>query len=353
MIIASTLFALLLAVPSAFAEKGTDQLSPVRRCLDGSTTLLPLPVRVGFLIPTFTLTPYSNFEHSFYAFYDKYRYASGKITQHLDWLSTRVATDWSAPEVNDEKPLYDFLKSGIPSRCGLVLGQNLKFTDDVAVDGGALFVGGVRQYDVLILGHEEYVTRAEYAQLKEFVATGGRLVAMSGNTFWAEVNYSRTTGMETFVIGHGFGFNGAYAWRTTYAPFDSDAAGWFGSTFADRLYNIRGALLATSSGIGSGISTMVHGTVAFKAYTYPHDEVNYLRNMTNTKVIARFYVHADPAKQIYAMPPVPVDAYVHQYGRGQVFCFGVFGQNIIMRDRGAQFFLIYAVEEGFGTARFH
>jgi hypothetical protein len=314
--------------------------------------MLPTTARVAYVVPTFTLTPYSNFGHSFYAFYMKYAHASGRIATDLGLLSTRVSANWSAPAINDERPLYDFLSSGTASKCGLTVGQNVRLTDDAGVDGGALFAGGSRQFDVVILGHEEYVTRAEYAQLKQFVAAGGKLVAMAGNTFWGRVNYSRATGMETFVIGHGFGYNGAYAWRTSYEPFDGESAGWFGSSFQEGVYGLRGAVIQTSGETGKAMAKMNHGTMAFTDYSYPHDEVNYLRNLTNTEVLAKFFLYSWPqgGQRYFEMPPVPVDAYVHWYGKGEVFCFGVFGPNIIMRDRVAQFFLIYAVEAGFGSA---
>jgi len=311
---------------------------------------------MAFLIPTFTLTPYVNFHHSFYAFYIKYKAAQLQISTDLDWLRTRVTTDWSSSELNDEKPLYTFLSSQIASRCGLAMGVNLRNIDDRAVDSGALFRGGSRQYDVLILGHEEYVTRNEYNQLKHFVASGGRMVEMSGNTFWAEVNYTSSTGIETFVAGHGFEFNGAYAWRTNYEPFDAESVGWFGSTFAERADRPRGAVIDGTSGIGLAMKSVFHTNLAFTNYSYLHNEVNYVRNFTDTETIGAFYSYSfvKNGAQHFTMPSRPIDSYVHKYGRGEVVCFCVFGENLIMHDREAQFFLVYAVTHGFGTlpARF-
>lgn len=339
-------------VPSGRSAPAPDLAESVSSCLSGASKLTPAQTRVAFLVPSFTMTPYGSFDHSFYAFYTKYRGAVGNITHNLEWLSTRVSADWKAPGVEGEMPLHDFLVSKIPLRCGLVLGQNFWFTDDVAVDGGALFAGGHRRYDVLILGHEEYVTRAEYSQLKEFVASGGRLVVMSGNTFWGEVKYDRTTGTETFVIGHGFGYNGKTAWRTSAAPFDSDAAGWFGSTFAEGIYNIKGAVLVSSSNIGGAIEATT-GRAEIFTYNWPHDEVNYLRNLTDTEIIARFYAlaHDQGGQRYYIYPSAPVDAYAHLYGKGEVVCIGVFGESLISHDRAAQFFLIYATEAGSLTGR--
>jgi CO dehydrogenase/acetyl-CoA synthase epsilon subunit len=61
------------------------------------------------------------------------------------------------------------------------------------------FVNGTNKYDILILGHQEYVTQQEYANLKHFVANGGTLVLMDGNVFYAEVKYDRNTDTITLV----------------------------------------------------------------------------------------------------------------------------------------------------------
>ncbi len=329
------------------SSKTNDLAEEVKGCIDG-TSVLPLEMsRIGFLIPTFTLTPYTNFDHSFYAFYVKYKSAQGSIVTDLNWLRTPVTNDWSSPQHNDEKPLYDFLTSQIAARCGLVSGENLRFIDDVAVDRGALFSGKARQLDVLVMGHEEYVTRAEYNQLKHFVAAGGRLIAMSGNTFWAEVKYDRGTGIETFVAGHGFKFDGTSATRSTFAPFDAESAGWFGSTFAKRVAVLTGALMEKDSRFASAVTSIAGGAIAFTSYAYHHAEANYLRNFTGTTIIARFYVGsylADGSRH-FVMPSQPVDAYAHKYGKGEVVCFCIFGERMISHDRTTQFFLMYAMAE--------
>lgn len=319
-----------------------------KHCVTGELALPPIPARVAFVKPTFTLTPYYNYGSSFYAFYAKYGSATGAITTDLDWLSTKVTASWSSPSVNEEKPLYDFLTSQVAAGCGLVMGQNLKTIDDVAVNGGALFNGSVRAFDVVILGHEEYVTAGEYQQFKQFVREGGRIVEMSGNTFWAEVNYS--AGVETFVVGHGFQFNGTAAWRTNAEPFDVDAESWFGSAFASGTFPVRGAYLNGTALIGSDLAAAYNTTSAFTDMSYPHDEQNFLANFKDTEVIARWYdvVNASSGGgTIIQFPPIPIDAYIHYYGNGSVLCFCAFGENIILSDPMAQYFLISGASLGY------
>jgi hypothetical protein len=363
-LLAVVLILLMLTPTIALAEISEDvpntppptrsyQLDPhssaIKSCLNGTGSISPTNTRMAFVMPTFTLTPYANFKHSFYEFYIKYAHSMGPITDDLNLLRTHVVGNWSSPIVNDEKPLYTFLTSAAAARCGLVMGQNLKVITDMGVDDGGLFTGTVRQFDVLILGHEEYSTRVEYDQFKQFVASGGRIVEMSGNTFWAQVNFSKSTGIETFVAGHGFQFDGKHAWKSSLEPFDTQSAGWFGSSFANNQQFLHGALVNVVSRIGQGMKIAFQSDQVFTGYNYPHNEVNYLRNLTNTHIIASFYLER-PTNNLggFRMPKVPIDSYAHRYVRGEVDCFCVFGENLITHDTAAQFFLVYAVTYGSG-----
>lgn len=62
-----------------------------------------------------------------------------------------------------------------------------------AITDEALDAGGadmLRDYDVLITGsHPEYVTRNEIAAIEAFTATGGRLMTLGGNCFYATVSF--------------------------------------------------------------------------------------------------------------------------------------------------------------------
>ena len=55
---------------------------------------------------------------------------------------------------------------------------NIMLLTDVGVHNGSIFKDDNKlsnKFDVLILGHQEYVTQAEYNNLKRFVANGGVL----------------------------------------------------------------------------------------------------------------------------------------------------------------------------------
>jgi hypothetical protein len=333
-----------------FHDPGDPLALSVQSCINGTATLPLVKARVAFLIPTFTLTPYNNYGSSFYQFYGTYEHTAPgvKLATNLQWLSTKVNLKFNPALLNHEATLYDFLVSKEAARCGLVMGKNLWLTNDVLVDNGSLFVKGVRQYDVLIMGHEEYVTRAEYDQLRLFVHSGGRIVEMSGNTFWAQVTYNPRTRMETFVGGHGFEFNGAYAWRSDYEPFDAESGNWFGSTFAAGEGPVSGAVPQDTSKLGHGLKGYTDKGHAFTRYNHPSNEVNYVRNFTNTELVATFYgTHYENGVMKHHPPMFAVHAYVHLYGKGQIVCLCIFGENLIGHDRGAQFFLVYAAISGF------
>ena len=47
---------------------------------------------------------------------------------------------------------------------------------------------GSNAFDLIILGHQEYVTQKEYDTLKRF-ANGGAMLILDGNVFYTEVKY--------------------------------------------------------------------------------------------------------------------------------------------------------------------
>jgi hypothetical protein len=62
---------------------------------------------------------------------------------------------------------------------------NDEVNDEDVDSGGIFFVNGTNKYDILILGHQEYVTKHEYDNLKWFAANGGTMILLDGNVFYA------------------------------------------------------------------------------------------------------------------------------------------------------------------------
>jgi hypothetical protein len=243
--------------------------------------------RVAIIQPVFTSTAYHEYyEHatpdsssqgwgSFYTFYAFNYHQTGNITQDLWMLNLPVSSGLSYfGGWGQDTGLPGLVnRSGLPSRDVSVL-------TDMEVDGGALFgPRGSTSYSAVVLGHEEYVTAREYSAFQEFVKRGGRLIEMSGNAFYGEVNYSASSGMETFWRGHGFEYDGVTAWVSEVQPFKTSDTNWFGSYYYGR----------------------PGGT-----------EMNALTNMTDTVIMKSWN------------STVGIDSYAHGYGQGYSFCLCVY-----------------------------
>ena len=63
------------------------------------------------------------------------------------------------------------------------------------MDAGNIFTtkNGFNRYDILVIGHQEYVIQQEYDNLRHFVRSGGTMIILDGNIFYAEVTYDRNT----------------------------------------------------------------------------------------------------------------------------------------------------------------
>jgi len=67
--------------------------------------------------------------------------------------------------------------------------SDITIYDDGAADHGFMFTkNGSNAFDLIILGHQEYVTQKEYDNLKRF-ANDGAMLILDGNVFYTEVKY--------------------------------------------------------------------------------------------------------------------------------------------------------------------
>jgi hypothetical protein len=136
--------------------------------------------RIAFIKPSFTAAAYS---HSFYVFYTLYQnlHLGKNVTTNLNLLTSKVTalqTD-SSSSAYGMYYLDENIKSIIPK-------SKIDILTDADVDAGNIFTAKNRlnKYDILIIGHQEYVTQQEYDNLKHFVSSGGTLVILDGNIFY-------------------------------------------------------------------------------------------------------------------------------------------------------------------------
>jgi len=79
--------------------------------------------------------------------------------------------------------------------------------DVTMIDDRTIHNNAISGYDVLVFGHNEYVSQPEYNNLKTWINTsGGTCVFMDGNVLFVKIAYDSTTTPITVaaVDGHGF-----------------------------------------------------------------------------------------------------------------------------------------------------
>lgn len=189
--------------------------------------------RIALIVPVFTGAAYN---YAFYIFYKHFASvrAGENVTQHLSLLSSLV-TKPKVPKI----PNYAAISASayamryLDRHLSLLTPKNkISVLTDIDVDSGSIFMNNnhsTNKYDILILGHQEYVTQQEYSNLKKFVANGGTMILLDGNVFYAQVGYDRSTQTITLIKGHGWAFNGKSAWKSVGERWRNETSQWVGS----------------------------------------------------------------------------------------------------------------------------
>jgi hypothetical protein len=204
------------------------------------------PLRVAFVKPSFTFAAYQL--NGFYNFYEKARdQAEGTtdVRTDLNLLTVRVPDGpylnykddpFDSPRIPSQQQYYDTLRELVEEKASSQnLGIDIADITDKEVDEGSIFdSAGNNVYDVLFLFHQEYVTQAEYDNLKKFVVqNGGTIVFNDANIFTVEVRYNSGTNTVTLVRGHGWAYNGNSVWRAESERWLNENQQWVGSNFIE------------------------------------------------------------------------------------------------------------------------
>jgi hypothetical protein len=308
-------------------------------------------LRIALIQPLLTATPYSQYDSgSFYAFYAKEAGVTTNVTTNLDLLSTNVANGsgfnqgWGLSHGT-----YVFFMSPLAASCGLVIGKNVQILTDMDVANGALFdpQNHTSRFDVVVLPFSEYVEASEYLAYEDFVAGGGTLVMMAHSLEY-QVTYNATTNMETFVYGHGWAFNGRYAYRIACGwntdascPWAANSTDWVGSnsclaSCSSHIYKYNGSAVNLGNPFGRAMSHEFGNTV-FNSYAL-HEEDS-VTNMSGTSIVSVF---VNDSTRLIA-------SYAHHFRRGMVVNFGVFGDDMMPFDPSAKYFLLLGMLFGRGA----
>jgi hypothetical protein len=204
------------------------------------------PLRIAFVKPSFTYAAYQ--QNGFYNFYGIARDLPDEttnVTANLNLLTVEVPDEIftyyrddpsEGPSTPSQQGYYDMLMELVEEEASsLDLDVEIADISDKEVHHGDIFdSAGNNAYDVLFLFHQEYVTQAEYDNLKKFVVqNGGTIVFNHANNFIAEVNYDSASNTITLVRGHDWAYDGNSAWRTENERWLKENQQWVGSNFMD------------------------------------------------------------------------------------------------------------------------
>jgi hypothetical protein len=264
-------------------------------------------VRIGIVKATFTGGAYN---HAFYKFYNKYQSTkmSVNITKDLDLL-TGTIPDYSVG--NYQTWYVPVLKSQLDS---ILPSANVTILRDEDVHHGLIFdKNGTNAYNVLILGHQEYVTQEEYNNLKSFVNNGGKIIFLDGNVFYAEVRYNDTANTVTLVKGHEWKYDGKVATLSVIERWFNETKDWVGGNFWFK-----------------PVAKKIYFTN--NVFNYTHYEETYVNNPKD--IIILDYGAYDHTAKIQSQ----IATYKLNYGKGEVIVLGLYDENLFNNTEFIPFF---------------
>ena len=185
---------------------------------------------------------------------------------------------------------------------------------DLDVDKGSLFDKNNRNvYDIIILGHQEYVTQKEYDNFKQFVSNGGIIILLDGNVFYAEVRYFDNNNTISLVKGHGWAYNGKTAWKSVNERWKDETKDWVGSNY---------------------FCYMCVKIFKDNPFGYiPHEE----QYVSNPKDI--ILLNYNPlAVQNTVNKNITIAKYELNYGKGIIIAIGIYSDDIIQNKEFDRFF---------------
>ena len=142
--------------------------------------LLASTSKIAFVMPSFTMAAY---DFSFYPFFGMNSDVKvGEfVTSDLELLSSDVPT--REESFNNHKSfglhqLREYTSYLLPN-------ADLNYLTDQEIHNGLIFNQNNNNnlYDILILGHSEYVTQNEYSNFKKFVENGGIIILIGCKYF--------------------------------------------------------------------------------------------------------------------------------------------------------------------------
>jgi peptidoglycan/xylan/chitin deacetylase (PgdA/CDA1 family) len=298
---------MIILLTSVVVSSKTNSFAQLAKADSKSNIYRP---RVAFVQSTFTDAAYNN---AFYLFYSKYNslHVQTNVTTDVNLLTGVIPNDTSPKSsriyvnrlINTLKPVL----SEFP------LVSVLKDED---IDRGSIFfTNGTNLYDVLVLGHEEYVTQKEYDNLKRFVSNGGTIIFINSNMFYGEVSYNKDKNTVTLLKGHSWEYDTIKNIATR-------------STINERWFSENREWVGSNTWLNSHVLKIYFDKNPFN---YAHFEENYVNNPKDEIILD--YNATDPRNK---QSPT-IATYVLHYHKGKVIVLGVYGYAILDNDKFIQF----------------
>jgi hypothetical protein len=286
--------------------------------------------KIALLNPLLLQLHIVNHSTSFYTLYQKL-YFGKNVTTNLNLLTSKVTsrkTD-SSSSTRGMHYLFENIRALVPK-------SKMDMLTDANVDAGTIFTAknGLNKYDILVIGHQEYVTRREYHNLKHLVSSGGTIIILDGNIFYAEVKYNSNIHTVTLVKGHGWAFNGKSAWKSVSERWKEETSQWIGSNY-----------LCFRCGITFSNYPFGYKQHEEQYITNPHDIIlfNYGASMPMPKQTKQSPM-ISPSQQLSINREAYIDTkhiiatYELRYQKGKVIAFGIYADDVITGNKFDKYF---------------
>ncbi len=264
--------------------------------------------KIALVKPTFTDAAYHSAFYNFYRMYENVP-ANTNVTSNLNLLTSKLSSNREG-SISNVYAMLDLIKN----LKWITNNSNITILSDQDVDSKSIFnKNGFNLYDIIILGHQEYVTQDEYNSLKKFVSNGGTMILLDGNALYAQVKYDRSANQITLVKGHGWAFNGKSAWKSVDERWENETSQWVGSTY---------------------LCAICHISYLNNPFGYIHHEEDYITNPTD--IILLNYPFTDPVDNL--SKNIVIATYEHNYNKGKVIALGLYSDDIISNGVFDRFF---------------
>ena len=269
---------------------------------------------IAIVVPVFTSAAYNDAFYTFYKHFQSVKVGQN-ITKNLYLLSAKITSPKS--KVISAVAASSISLPYLVKHLELVVPRvNLSVITDGGVDSGSIFTNNLNttnRYDILVLGHQEYVTQQEYNNFRTFVANGGTMLLLDGNVFYAQVGYDRPTQTITLIKGHGWAYNGRSAWKSVNERWLNETSQWVGSN----------SLCSTACVI----------KFANNPFEYTHREEQYLTNSNDTILLnyneSLSTLNPNTQRNVTFAHIYTIGAYELKFKKGLVIGTGLYADQII------------------------